>query len=366
MYALYIAPMGAGSDMSQVCAGLVAALNQAGLKTVVFKPIGADVSVTDASQLWAKGSNDQLMEDIIGAYYTQAADAQVVVVEGLVNDTQQYASLAPYAAQINAELIRNLQADVVLVAAQADQVQTLCVDLASTSYHLSSTQVVGVTDQHSDPVATLNIGDIKARALTEREAKFSPPAFRHQLIESARKANKRIVLPEGDEPRTIKAAIICTEKQIARCVLMAKLEDVERVASEQGLTLPDSLEIMDPALTRANYVAPLVEMRKAKGMTEEQAAKELEDTVMQGTVMMAWFPARCTPRPTPCAQRCKSSKPRRVRISFPASFSCSCLIKCWFTAIAPSTPIHPRNNWPILPSNPQTQPKPLAFHRAWR
>ena len=47
--------------------------------------------------------------------------------------------------------------------------------------------------------------------------RVSPPAFRHQLIQKARAANKRIVLPEGDEPRTIRAAVICTEKGIARC-----------------------------------------------------------------------------------------------------------------------------------------------------
>ena len=39
--------------------------------------------------------------------------------------------------------------------------------------------------------------------------RLSPPAFRYQLTERARKANKRIVLPEGEEPRTIKAVAIC-------------------------------------------------------------------------------------------------------------------------------------------------------------
>ncbi|WP_256677686.1 phosphate acyltransferase, partial [Pseudomonas sp. Kh14] len=48
--------------------------------------------------------------------------------------------------------------------------------------------------------------------------KLSPPAFRYQLTELARKAGKRIVLPEGDEPRTVKAAAICAERGIAECV----------------------------------------------------------------------------------------------------------------------------------------------------
>ncbi|MED5672864.1 phosphate acetyltransferase, partial [Enterobacter hormaechei] len=46
---------------------------------------------------------------------------------------------------------------------------------------------------------------------SERPNRLSPPAFRYQLTELARKAGKRIVLPEGDEPRTVKAASICAE-----------------------------------------------------------------------------------------------------------------------------------------------------------
>ena len=56
------------------------------------------------------------------------------------------------------------------------------------------------------------------------ELRLSPPAFRYQLVKRAQQANKRIVLPEGNEPRTIRAAAICQERGIARCVLLAKPE----------------------------------------------------------------------------------------------------------------------------------------------
>ena len=115
MYTVYVAPMGAGSDMSHVANGLVQALQAAGLKVARFKPLGEGVSLESANQLWAKGSNDQLMEDVISAFYAADDDAQVVVVEGVVNDFTAAGALAPYAAQLNTQLIRNLQADVVLV-----------------------------------------------------------------------------------------------------------------------------------------------------------------------------------------------------------------------------------------------------------
>lgn len=117
--------------------------------------------------------------------------------------------------------------------------------------------------------------------------KLSPPAFRYQLIQKARAANKRIVLPEGEEPRTVRAAVICQQKGIARCVLLGKRDVIENVASSQGLRLPAGLEILDPNEIRSHYVAPMVELRKAKGLTEVQAVAQLEDTVVLGTMMLA-------------------------------------------------------------------------------
>ena len=114
-----------------------------------------------------------------------------------------------------------------------------------------------------------------------------PPAFRYQLIQKARAANKRIVLQEGEEPRTIRAAVICTEKGIARCVLLGKRKVIQSVADALGIELPTGLEILDPQEIARNYVTSIMEMRKSKGMTQVQAEMALEDTVMLGTVMLA-------------------------------------------------------------------------------
>jgi phosphate acetyltransferase len=116
---------------------------------------------------------------------------------------------------------------------------------------------------------------------------MSPAAFCFRLAEAAGKSNARIVLPEGAEPRTVKAAILCARRNIARCVLLADPKEVHQVAEGQGMQVPPNLEILDPAAVRANYVAPLVQMRKHKGMTEPAAAELLEDNVWLGTVMLA-------------------------------------------------------------------------------
>jgi phosphate acetyltransferase len=134
----------------------------------------------------------------------------------------------------------------------------------------------------------LDINAITGSFHMPESIKLSPPAFRYQLIQKARAAHKRIVLPEGDEPRTVRAAAICAEKDIAHCVLLGKRDAIEAVAAAQGVTLPEkNLEIVDPDSVREKYIPPMVELRKSKGLTQQMAAAQLEDTVVLGTMMLA-------------------------------------------------------------------------------
>ncbi|MBM7060127.1 phosphate acetyltransferase [Pseudomonas sp. UL073] len=128
---------------------------------------------------------------------------------------------------------------------------------------------------------------LRARCGEPRELRMSPPAFRYQLVKRAQAADKRIVLPEGSEPRTVQAAAICQARGIARCVLLAKPDEVRAVASAHGISLPPGLEILDPDLIRERYVAPMVELRKSKGLNAPMALAQLDDTVMLGTMMLA-------------------------------------------------------------------------------
>jgi len=144
--------------------------------------------------------------------------------------------------------------------------------------------------QHTmDFVAT----HIDALALRDRlqiphEPRLSPAAFRYQLTQRARQANKRIVLPEGDEPRTLRAAVICSERKIARCVLLGKPEHIRQVAAAHGIQIPPDLELLDPTPYRTKYLNPLLQMRRHKGLSEERAHQELEDNVVVGTLMMVF------------------------------------------------------------------------------
>ncbi|WOT03934.1 phosphate acetyltransferase [Shewanella youngdeokensis] len=120
-----------------------------------------------------------------------------------------------------------------------------------------------------------------------REHRLSPPAFRYKLTELARSACKTVVLPEGHEPRTIEAASICAERGIARCVLLGNREEIERIATLQGVTLGEGVEIVDPIPARSRFVEPMLELRRNKGLTEVVAKEQLEDNMVLGTMMLA-------------------------------------------------------------------------------
>ena len=119
---------------------------------------------------------------------------------------------------------------------------------------------------------------------TER---LSPAAFRFQLVERARADVQRIVLPEGEEPRTIQAAAICQQRGIAQCILLGNAEVIHQVAEAQGIALPSGLVIMEPDSIREDYVPAMVELRKHKNLTAPMAVAQLEDNVVLGTMMLA-------------------------------------------------------------------------------
>ena len=117
-------------------------------------------------------------------------------------------------------------------------------------------------------------------------SRMTTAAFRHRLVEKARAARRTIVLPEGSEPRTVRAAAICAQRGIARCVLLGDPTRVRDAARRGGVTLGEGILVIDPAEVKERYVAPMVALRKHKGLTEAIAHNQLDDTVVLGTMML--------------------------------------------------------------------------------
>jgi len=106
------------------------------------------------------------------------------------------------------------------------------------------------------------------------------------VVEQARAADALIVLPEGTEPRTLQAAVTCADRGIARCLLLGVPNEVVVRARRLGLRLPDDVSVLDPRTVAERYVAPLTELRRHKGWTEDVAREHLADPVTVGTMML--------------------------------------------------------------------------------
>lgn len=114
----------------------------------------------------------------------------------------------------------------------------------------------------------------------------SPAAFRYQLIQSASRCLKTIVLPEGEEPRIIQAAVTCAQRGIARFQLLGKPQEIERIADNIGVTLDKKITLIDPATIHHHYVPALVKLRQHKGVIEPVAREYLKSNVMLGMMML--------------------------------------------------------------------------------
>lgn len=171
------------------------------------------------------------------------------------------------------------------------QVSTSSFETAKILFHLNPELPVEDIERINLVMETVALGMdttwLRERCSTTIEKRLSPPAFRHRITTIARRSLKRIILPEGEELRTIQAAIRCTERGIAACQLIGDPHQIAEVARLNGLTLQPDIAIIDPATVRDRYLEPLLERRRHKNMTEKDAMESLRDNTVLGTLMLA-------------------------------------------------------------------------------
>lgn len=108
------------------------------------------------------------------------------------------------------------------------------------------------------------------------------------IIARAKANPQRIVLPEGDEERTLKAADKVLAEGIANIILIGKPDHILGLAKEWGLNHIDKATIIDPENNpkKDEYANLLFELRKSKGMTIEQAQKLVLDPLYLGCLII--------------------------------------------------------------------------------
>ncbi len=109
-----------------------------------------------------------------------------------------------------------------------------------------------------------------------------------RMLVRAQSNPQRIVLPEGDEPRTIEAAEILLRDKVVNLILIGNPQTIAQLAEEKGLKHIHEARIIDPLNNPdlEKYARLLCELRKAKGMTIEDARKKAQDPLYLGCLMI--------------------------------------------------------------------------------
>ena len=168
---------------------------------------------------------------------------------------------------------------------------------------------------------------IASHAAIPVETRMSPAAFCYRVTERARAAEKRIILPEGDEPRTIRAAALCAQRHIARCVLLGNPDEIQRVACRPGSRAAEQSRDAGSLRCCARTTSARW-WRCASTRDSPRTMPPNSSRIMSGLARScwrwvkwtAWFPALSTRRRTRFVLLCKSSRPSQVRKSVSSIF----------------------------------------------
>lgn len=118
---------------------------------------------------------------------------------------------------------------------------------------------------------------------------LTPKMFEYSLFKKAKSDKKRIVLPEGEDDRILKAAEILSSRELVDVIILGDPEQVEKDIVRLGLILDlDKVQVINPTKHPkfSDYVVALYEQRKSKGVNLDMAKDLLADTTYFGTMMV--------------------------------------------------------------------------------
>ncbi len=133
----------------------------------------------------------------------------------------------------------------------------------------------------------VNSKEIGKRLITDKPTRVTPMMFEFDLIEKARQSKMRIVLAEGQEERILRATDVLLRRGVAEVILLGNADSIGKRIAELGLDLSGA-RIIQPNLAPQfeDYVQTYYELRKNKGMTEEQSRERMIDSTYFATMMV--------------------------------------------------------------------------------
>jgi phosphate acetyltransferase len=133
----------------------------------------------------------------------------------------------------------------------------------------------------------VDIADLIAQLSIPIPSVVTPQMFTYQLLDRARSDRRRIVLPEGDDDRILKAAGRLLQRSVAELTILGDEPEVRARAAELGVDLSDAV-VLNPKTSELcdQFAEQYAELRKRKGVTFEQAREIIHDVSYFGTMLV--------------------------------------------------------------------------------
>ena len=153
-------------------------------------------------------------------------------------------------------------------------------------------RVTAASQRKVDTAITLmeryvDIDDLQDRLSLPIPTVTTPQMFTYQLMERARADRKRIVLPEGEDDRILRAAGRLLLRGVAELTILGEEGQVRSRAAELGVDLSEAT-VLNPRTSELcdQFAAQYAELRKKKGVTLEQAREIMHDVSYFGTMLV--------------------------------------------------------------------------------
>jgi phosphate acetyltransferase len=133
----------------------------------------------------------------------------------------------------------------------------------------------------------VDTADLLAQLAIPIPTVVTPQMFTHQLLERARADRKRIVLPEGEDDRILKAAGRLLQRNVAELTILGDEQRIRARSAELGVDLSDA-KVLNPQTSELcdQFAEQYAELRRHKGVTVEQARETIHDVSYFGTMLV--------------------------------------------------------------------------------
>ncbi len=160
--------------------------------------------------------------------------------------------------------------------------------ISSLVVHVSSDDTQKIDIAKSLVFRHVDYEKINDKLKLEKIRKRTPDIFKYEILEKARSRKKRIILPEGEEERTLKAAGWVREREVADIILLGDEGLVTKKAAALGIKLDGGIGIINPNKSKRfeEYVNTYYELRKHKHYTMDIARDRMHDAIYYGTMML--------------------------------------------------------------------------------